>query len=152
MANNGWYAIKLNQIKSKSFKHSNVGLMVQFNINPLFVHNWMIIGNVKDCSIWLIDRTLSGATIPSHSMVDLEVMDMKGYFTFLKVPVLLESYHQIVLCHIQDVCWESLCKRCSWCIPQPQPTGPVRQGPSDIDTSSDDIHFSVFGLIGFYGF
>ena len=41
-----------------------------------------------------LDRTLSGAT--TWARVDLEAMAMKGYSTFPKAPLLLESCHQIV--------------------------------------------------------
>ena len=42
-------------------------------------------------SIWPIDRTLSGATIP-----DQGEMAMKVYSTLPKAPALLEPHHQIV--------------------------------------------------------
>ena len=45
-------------------------------------------------SIWLIDRTLSGATTPGQ--VDMVAMVMKGYSTFPKAPALLKPHHQIV--------------------------------------------------------
>ena len=43
--------------------------------------------------------------LPLQDRVDLGVMAMKGYFTFSKAPTLLKLYHQIVSCHIQDICW-----------------------------------------------
>ena len=39
--------------------------------------------------------------------VDQGTMTMQGYSTFPKTPVLLEPYPQIILCHIQDICWGS---------------------------------------------
>ena len=58
-----------------------------------------------------------------RARVDLGTMAMKKYSAFPKAPALLESYHQIVSCHIQDTCcggslipWQ----RCSRCILQLQ--------------------------------
>ena len=44
-----------------------------------------------------------------------------------KAPALQELHHQMVLRHIQDTRWGNLThlQRCSWCILQLQPTGPV---------------------------
>ena len=44
---------------------------------------------------------------------------------FLKAPTLLEPHHQIVQCHIQDICWgggPTPMQRSSRCILQPHPT------------------------------
>ena len=51
-------------------------------------------------------------------------MAVKGY-TILKVPVLLEPHHQIVLRHVQDIYRGSLTSllRSSLCILQPQRQG-----------------------------
>ena len=54
------------------------------------------------CSIWLIDRALSG--VPLQVRVDIIAIAMKGYSTFLISPK-LKLYHQMVLCHIQDARW-----------------------------------------------
>ena len=64
--------------------------------------------------------------LPLRARVDLGAMSMKRYSTFLKVPVLLESHHQSVYCHIQDTCRARVIplQRCSRCILQLQPTGP----------------------------
>ena len=53
--------------------------------------------------------------------VDLGIIAMKGYFTFLKASE-LEPYHQMVQYHIQDNCWEeslTSLQRCNWHILQP---------------------------------
>ena len=65
-----------------------------------------------------------------QARVSLGIMAIKGYPTLSKTPALLEPHHQIVLCHIQDTHWGSLTplQRCSWCIWQPQLTGPVPRG------------------------
>ena len=70
------------------------------------------------CSIWPIDRTLSGATTPGQG--GPEAKAMKGYSTFPKSPR-MEPCHQIVYCHIQDTL--SSLQRCIRCILQPQVTG-----------------------------
>ena len=51
-------------------------------------------------------------------------MAIKGYSAFPKSPALLKPYHQIVLCHIRDILWNSLTplQRYSQCILQPQLT------------------------------
>ena len=51
-------------------------------------------------------------------------MAIKGYSTFPKAPLLLDLYHQIVLCHNLDTLWGSLTllQRCNQCIFQPQQT------------------------------
>ena len=46
--------------------------------------------------------------LPLQARVDLEAMVMKEYSAFPKAPELLKPDHQIVLCHIQDTCWEVL--------------------------------------------
>ena len=46
----------------------------------------------------LFDSYISDAT-------NLGVMAMKGYSTLPKAPVLLDSHHQTVSCHIQDTRW-----------------------------------------------
>ena len=68
--------------------------------------------------------------LPLRARVDLGAMAMKRYSAFPKAPALLEPHYQIVLCHIQDTRWASLTplQRCSRCIQQPQPTGPISQG------------------------
>ena len=50
---------------------------------------------------------------------------MNGYSTFPKAPALLESHHQIVLCHIQNTCLRGLTpqQRCSQCILQSKSPG-----------------------------
>ena len=47
-------------------------------------------------------------------------MTMKEYTAFTKLSALLETPHQIVSCHIQDICWGSLTT-----ILHPQPAGSV---------------------------
>ena len=50
---------------------------------------------------------------------DLGAVAVKEYSTFPKDIALLESHHQIILCHIQDTCcWGSLInlQRCNQCI------------------------------------
>ena len=63
--------------------------------------------------------------LPLRTRVDLEAMAIKNYFAFPNTPALLEPYHLIVLCHIQDTLWRSLTllQRRSRCNLQPQPTG-----------------------------
>ena len=65
--------------------------------------------------------------LPLRTREELGAMAVKGYSTFPKAPALLKPHHQIVSCHKQDSLWESLTLllRCSWCILQPQPTGPL---------------------------
>ena len=67
--------------------------------------------------------------LPLQARVDLGAMAMKGYSAFPKAPALLEPYHQIVYCHIQDTPWGGLTPlwRCSQCILQPQLTGQKRE-------------------------
>ena len=43
---------------------------------------------------------------------DLRAISMKEYSAFPKAPALLEPQHQIVLCHIQDTCWEGVLPLC----------------------------------------
>ena len=54
-------------------------------------------------SIWPIDRILSVAKL--RARVYLRVIAMKRYSAFPIAPALLEPYHQIDLCHIQDTRW-----------------------------------------------
>ena len=58
-------------------------------------------------------------------IVDLGAIAMNGYSVFPKAPVLLESYHQIVLVSYLGHSFGGLTplQRCRWCILQPQPTG-----------------------------
>ena len=56
---------------------------------------------MSNSSIWPID-----------SRVNVEVMAMQGYTTFLKSPALLEPHHQIVSCHKQDTRWEGVLPLC----------------------------------------
>ena len=42
--------------------------------------------------------------LPLRARVDLSAMAMKEYFAFPKALGLLKPHHQIVLCHIQDIC------------------------------------------------
>ena len=56
--------------------------------------------------------------------VDRGAMTMKGYSAFPKALALLEPYHQIVKCHIQDTCLGGgilPLQRNRRCILQPQP-------------------------------
>ena len=45
---------------------------------------------------------------PLWSRVDLGAVVVKGHSAFPKAPALLEPYHQIVKCHIQDTRWRVL--------------------------------------------
>ena len=67
--------------------------------------------------------------LPIRARVDLGAVAIKEYSAFPKAPRLLESHHQIVLCHIHGNRLGSLTflQRCSQCILQTQPTGPVKQ-------------------------
>ena len=58
--------------------------------------------------------------LPLRARVDLGAMSIN------KIPALLEPHHQIFSCHMQNTRWGSLTilQRCSWCILQPQLTGP----------------------------
>ena len=58
--------------------------------------------------------------LPFRARVDLGAMVMEEYSALPKVLALLEPHPQIVYCHIQVTCRQSL--RCSWCILQPQDT------------------------------
>ena len=58
--------------------------------------------SIQFISLWPIDKTLSGGTTPNQNRPGSD--GKKGYFAFLKSPALLEPYHQIVSCHIQDTC------------------------------------------------
>ena len=49
---------------------------------------------MSDSSIWPIDKPYQ--VLPFWAWVDLEVMAMKGYYTFSQTPALLEPHHQIV--------------------------------------------------------
>ena len=77
---------------------------------------------MPNSSIWPINRTLSGATIPGQSRPGSD--DNKGVLSIPKSLSLLEPYHQIIKCHIQDTRWGSLTplQRSNRYIQQPQPT------------------------------
>ena len=52
--------------------------------------------------------------LPLRAREDMGAMSITGYSEFPKASALLEPYHQIVLCHIQDTRWEGvlpLCRR-----------------------------------------
>ena len=56
-------------------------------------------------SLLLIDQYTGPERVqPLQARVDLGVMVKKGYSIFAKAPALLEPLHQIVKCHIQDIC------------------------------------------------
>ena len=50
--------------------------------------------------------------IPLWVRVDVGAMAMKEYSAFPKAPILLESHHQIVWCHIQDTDYEGVLLLC----------------------------------------
>ena len=91
-----------------SSKYCYVSLTVQLNMSfvyiqindqtVLFQTIQFSIGHLSNSSIWLIDRTLSGATT-------LGVIAKKRYFIFLNASAFLEFHSQIVGCHIQDTHW-----------------------------------------------
>ena len=60
-----------------------------------------------------------------RARVVLGVIAIKGCSAFPKVPALMDTHHEIVLCHIQDTRWEGLIplQSSSRCNQQPQPTG-----------------------------
>ena len=60
----------------------------------------------------------SQCSLPLRDRVDRGAMVMKRYSAFLKAPALLESHHQIMYCHIQDIHRRGLtplqwCSQCS---------------------------------------
>ena len=61
-------------------------------------------------SIWLIDRSLSDATVLGQSGPESE--SNEGYSTFPKASVLLEPHHQIVQNYIQDIHWVGILPLC----------------------------------------
>ena len=84
-----------NSIKLQSFVYTQLNnqtvlfLTIQFGMS--FVCTQF---KCQTCSIWPIDRTLSGATTPTW--VDLGAMAMKGYSTFPKAKTLPEPRHLTV--------------------------------------------------------
>ena len=84
---------------------------IQFSINTWF------------SSIWLIDRALSGATIPGQIG-----FGSNGNEEVLRIPqsssITGNSPSDCLVSYPGHSLEESL-QRCSWCILQPQPTGPL---------------------------
>ena len=120
-----WFQVLLcitnNSIKNQSFVYS------QSNVKTVLFQTTQFGISKQFSSIWLIDRTLSGATTLGKSGPGSD--GNKGVLCILKVPVLLETHHQIVLFHIQDTHYGSFTplQRCSQCILQPHPTGPLNK-------------------------
>ena len=80
-------------------------------------------------SIWPIDKSLSGATIPDQS--GHESNGNKEVLCIPKTPALLEPHRHTVYFNIQDTRWESLfpLQRCSRCILESQLTESSRLWP-----------------------
>ena len=74
--------------------------------------------------------------LPLWARVGLGAMAMKGCSVLPKARALLESHHQIVLCHIYDTRYGSLTplQKCSRCILQPSPSS--RLGIYSLSVSS----------------
>ena len=65
--------------------------------------------------------------LPFQARMDLGAMAMKRYSAFPKAPVLLDPYHQIVECYIQDthsreMVLPPLQRRSRYILQPPQPT------------------------------
>ena len=92
-------------LKTTAFLCSS--LIILFNIAHLFTHS-------KVVTVIVImsypGHSLGRGVLPLCSEVraNLKAMAMKEYSAFPKAPALLEPYHQIVSCHIQDTHWWGL--------------------------------------------
>ena len=63
--------------------------------------------------------------VPLRARVDLEVIEMKRYSGFIKVPTLLEPHYQIVQCHIHSLGEFCLSAEMQSVHSNPQPSGLV---------------------------
>ena len=80
-------------------------------------------------------------------------MAMKEYPAFPRVPVLQDSQHQIVSCHILDTRWWSVThlQRCSQCILQLQSTGPLVRGVLPLCRDAVSVFYNSNRLDHLYG-
>ena len=108
-------------VKTSLFQTIQFSIGKQFKWQKQFYFKQFSLASVQLSSIWLLDRTLSGAT--TLGRVDLGAMAIKEYSAFPKAPALLEPHYQ---CPILDTRWDgglTVMHRCSRSILRPQRTG-----------------------------